>query len=82
MAVAAGEYQPSMVGVGFICEATAPASTALLCLNASASAVSGKASGRAKPLGSGPFSLGPEGNLLVVRVEPSNSDVMLVTPFR
>jgi hypothetical protein len=34
------------------------------------------------PLGSGPFSLGPGGNLLVVRVEPSNSDAMLVTPFR
>jgi Tol biopolymer transport system component len=33
------------------------------------------------PLGSGPFSLGPGGNLLVVRVESSNSDVMLVRPF-
>jgi Tol biopolymer transport system component len=33
------------------------------------------------PLGSGPFSLGPGGNLLVVRVESSNSDVMLVKPF-
>jgi hypothetical protein len=34
------------------------------------------------PLGSGPFSLGPGGNLLVVRVESSSSDVMLVKPFR
>jgi Tol biopolymer transport system component/DNA-binding winged helix-turn-helix (wHTH) protein len=35
------------------------------------------------PLGSGPFSLSPDSKrLLCVRVEPSNSDVMLVTPFR
>ena len=34
------------------------------------------------PLGSGPFSLGPGGNLLVVRVEPSNSDIMIVSPLK
>ncbi len=35
------------------------------------------------PLGSGPFSISPDGKtLLCVRVEPSNSDAMLVTPFR
>jgi dipeptidyl aminopeptidase/acylaminoacyl peptidase len=35
------------------------------------------------PLGSGPFSLSPDGkSLLCVRVAPSNSDAMLVTPFR
>lgn len=35
------------------------------------------------PQGSGPFSLSPdERYLLVVRVDPSNSDAMLVTPFR
>jgi hypothetical protein len=35
------------------------------------------------PQGSGPFSLSPDGRyLLVVRVDPSNSDAMLVTPFR
>ena len=35
------------------------------------------------PRGSGPFSLSPDGRyLLVVRVDPSNSDAMLVTPFR
>jgi Tol biopolymer transport system component/DNA-binding winged helix-turn-helix (wHTH) protein len=34
------------------------------------------------PQGSGPFSLAPDrSNLLCVRVGPSNSDVMLVTPF-
>jgi Tol biopolymer transport system component/DNA-binding winged helix-turn-helix (wHTH) protein len=35
------------------------------------------------PLGSGPFSLSPDGkSLLCVRVAPSESDAMLVTPFR
>lgn len=35
------------------------------------------------PQGSGPFSLSPDRrHLLVVRVDPSNSDAMLVTPFR
>jgi Tol biopolymer transport system component/DNA-binding winged helix-turn-helix (wHTH) protein len=35
------------------------------------------------PLGSGPFSLSPNGRyLLSVRVDPSNSDVMLVSDFR
>ncbi|HYI94451.1 MAG TPA: winged helix-turn-helix domain-containing protein [Bryobacteraceae bacterium] len=35
------------------------------------------------PLGSGPFSISPDAQtLLSVRVEPSNSDAMLVTPFR
>ncbi len=35
------------------------------------------------PFGSGPFSLSPDGkSLLCVRVEPSDSDVMIVTPFR
>lgn len=35
------------------------------------------------PQGSGPFSMSPDGkSLLCVRVEPSKSDVMLVTPFR
>ena len=35
------------------------------------------------PQGSGPFSLSPDGkSLLAVRVDPSNSDTMLVTPFR
>jgi Tol biopolymer transport system component len=35
------------------------------------------------PQGSGPFSISPDAKrLLCVRVEPSNSDVMLVTPFR
>ena len=35
------------------------------------------------PHGSGPFSLSPDGrHLLCVRVDPSNSDVMLVEPFR
>ena len=35
------------------------------------------------PLGSGPFSLSPNGkSLLCVRVAPSESDAMLVTPFR
>lgn len=34
------------------------------------------------PLGSGPFSLSPDGrSLLCVRVAPSSSDAMLVTPF-
>jgi Tol biopolymer transport system component/DNA-binding winged helix-turn-helix (wHTH) protein len=34
------------------------------------------------PQGSGPFSLSPDGrDLLTVRVGPSNSDVMLVSPF-
>jgi Tol biopolymer transport system component/DNA-binding winged helix-turn-helix (wHTH) protein len=34
------------------------------------------------PQGSGPFSLSPDGkSLLCVRVDPSNSDAMLVTPF-
>jgi hypothetical protein len=35
------------------------------------------------PQGSGPFSLSPDGRfLLTVRVDPSNSDVMLVEPSR
>ncbi len=35
------------------------------------------------PIGSGPFSLSPDGRyLLCVRVEPSNSDVFRVEPFR
>jgi Tol biopolymer transport system component len=35
------------------------------------------------PRGSGPFSLSPDGrDLLTVRVEPSNIDIMLVTPFQ
>jgi Tol biopolymer transport system component/DNA-binding winged helix-turn-helix (wHTH) protein len=35
------------------------------------------------PLGSGPFSLAPDGkSLLTVRVDPSPGDVLLVTPFR
>jgi Tol biopolymer transport system component/DNA-binding winged helix-turn-helix (wHTH) protein len=35
------------------------------------------------PQGSGPFSLSPDGRyLLCVRVDPSNSDVLLVSPFR
>jgi dipeptidyl aminopeptidase/acylaminoacyl peptidase len=35
------------------------------------------------PIGSGPFSLSPDRrSLLVVRVEPSNSDIMRVEPFR
>jgi Tol biopolymer transport system component len=35
------------------------------------------------PMGSGPFSLSPDQrSLLAVRVDPSDSDVMLVTPFR
>lgn len=35
------------------------------------------------PVGSGPFSLAPDGkSLLCVRAAPSNSDVMRVTPFR
>lgn len=35
------------------------------------------------PIGSGPFSLHPSGrSLLCVRVDPSNSDVMRVEPFR
>ncbi len=35
------------------------------------------------PLGSGPFSLSPDGtSLLAVRAEPSSTDAMLVTPFR
>ncbi|MCW5978561.1 MAG: hypothetical protein KIT09_10815 [Bryobacteraceae bacterium] len=35
-----------------------------------------------EPLGSGPFSVSPDGRyLLCVRVEPSNSDLMRVEPF-
>lgn len=35
------------------------------------------------PLGSGPFSLAPDGSsLLCVRAEPSSSNIMLVDPFR
>jgi dipeptidyl aminopeptidase/acylaminoacyl peptidase len=35
------------------------------------------------PQGSGPFSLSPDGrNLLCVRVNPADTDVMLVSPFR
>ena len=35
------------------------------------------------PLGSGPFSLSPDARqLLCVRLDPSNSDVMRVDPFR
>jgi Tol biopolymer transport system component/DNA-binding winged helix-turn-helix (wHTH) protein len=35
------------------------------------------------PIGSGPFSLSPDGaNLLCVRVDPSNADIMRVEPFR
>jgi Tol biopolymer transport system component len=35
------------------------------------------------PIGSGPFSLSPDGrHLLTVRVDPSNADVFRVEPFR
>ena len=35
------------------------------------------------PVGSGPFSLSPDlRSLLCVRVDPSNSDIMRVEPFR